>query len=99
MTTMPLMRCGHRAQGHRASDQAPVCVICAPAPGYDQPQTTEEAAKVTEGRMMRCAYRHGQDGHVCAGRTPRPSNPQAAFFASKPDEPYDEFYDGCWGWD
>lgn len=84
MTTM--MKCGHAAN---ARDELgnPVCAVCYGI--TTDAVVVVEGAKV-EGRMMRCSYGHG---------TPQPSDPRAAFFRSVPNEPYDEFYCGCWGWD
>lgn len=95
-----LMKCGCSTTGVRASDRAPVCVVHLRDGGPEDPATiVEDAPPDLSQRQMRCGYMHGRDGKVCAGRTPRPSNPAAAFFSHKPDKEFDEFYDGCWGWD
>ena len=104
MTDRPMMTCGHTAQGHTLPNDdtapAPVCVICS---------CTEVDAAYTgpaPERMMRCSYaKRSGDTHTGGGQYAGksfpsliPSNPQGAFFSSKPDAAEDEFYCGCWGW-
>jgi hypothetical protein len=97
MATM--MRCGHAAQGTTGTGE-PVCVICAGlTPDARVVADQAEAVAALAGREMRCSYLNGRDGRPCAGRTPRPSDPSAAFFGHRPGEEFDSFYDGCWGWD
>jgi hypothetical protein len=95
-----LMKCGHSTHAVTSSGE-PVCVICVGmTPDARIPATESESKALTDGRMMRCSYQRGRDGKPCAARTtPVPSNPRAAFFASKPSQEFDEFYCGCWGWD
>lgn len=97
MSTM--MRCGHATHATVAQTGAPACVICAPNPDAYEVADPDETANALAGRQMRCSYASGKNGRVCAGRTPRPSDPNAAVFGHKPDEEFDSFYDGCWGWD
>lgn len=95
-----LMKCGCNTHAVRAGTDEPVCVIHVTTGGPEDPATqVEDSPPDLSQRQMRCGYRHGKDGRVCAGRTPRPSDPRAAFFQRKPDEEFDQFYDGCWGWD
>jgi hypothetical protein len=47
-------------------------------------------------RMMKCSYSRGRDDKT---HEPVPSDPKAAFFEARPDEPMDKFYCGCWGWE
>lgn len=96
-----LMKCGHSTHAFNAATKEPVCVICV---GLTEdariPMAEEEAKSLTEGRMMRCSYARGRNGQPCAARlNPVPSNPASAFFESKPNEEFDQFYCGCWGWD
>lgn len=95
------MKCGHAAQGTRQADGAPVCIICLMSGGPDDPATiVDDNPPDLSGRLMRCSYTRGPDGRPCNGRAnPRPSDPQAAFFSHKPNAEYDEYFDGCWGWD
>lgn len=90
------MACGHTTHGKDAATGEPVCVVCWP-----KPESVQVAAEPPpEGRMMRCSYHHGADGKPCAARTtPRPSDTSAPFFTHRPGQEFDEFYDGCWGWD
>lgn len=93
----PLMECGCAAQGVDGAGN-PVCLVhFGLNPGATMVDTDPPDFS---GRRMVCSYRHGRDGKVCDGRAnPPPSNPSAAFFKSRPDEEFDSFYDGCWGWD
>lgn len=49
----------------------------------------EQSNMVDGGRKARCVY----CGNMVA------STPRLPFFESKPDKEYDEWYDGCRGWD
>ncbi len=40
-------------------------------------------------RQMKCSY----------GGNTKPSDRKAAFFIHHPNQKYDEYYCGCWGWD
>lgn len=93
----PLMECGHSAQGVDDNGN-PVCVVCVGIdPGARMVHTDPPDLS---SRLMRCSYLRGQNGQPCDARTnPRPSDTRAAFFAHKPDQEFDEFYCGCWGWD
>lgn len=80
------MKCGHTAN---AVDQFgnPVCVICH--------GITREALEVAdelpnlEGRTAKCDY--------CNNTSP--SNFDLPFFEYRPNDKYDHYYCGCFGWD
>lgn len=89
----PMMKCGHAANAKNALGK-PCCVICAGInPGAS---VVDEAPPSLEGRMAKCSYSKGRDGKPCLSM--KPSSPDLAFFESKPNEEYDRFYCGCWGW-
>lgn len=85
--SMPLMKCGCRAQGNDLRTGKPVCVVHigikagADEVAADEPDLTQRQAK--------CVY--------CSRTVP--SSEAAAFFVFHPDRPQDEFYCGCRGWD
>lgn len=92
----PLMACGHTANSttERNGVKIPTCFICAGiVDGYD---VVVDMKPSLEGRMALCVDRHGRDGK---GHTPVPSRWNMAFFEYRPDQEYDQFYCGCWGWD
>lgn len=99
-TELPMMKCGHRAQGHNGYGE-PVCVVCFGLfPGAKEVMPDDEVKERIEGRMMRCSYRSTSTGKPCENHAnPRPSDPRAAFFSSDPDADFDTYYCGCWGWD
>jgi hypothetical protein len=85
--TLPLMECGHTAQGTRVEDGAPVCVICLGIVlGAD---VVNSSPPNLEGREAECAH--------CLRR--QSSSTSLAFFQYDPDFSFDSFYDGCRGWD
>lgn len=84
---MPLIACGHTAQGFVGSDRSqPVCVIC-----YGMKPEAQIIAETPdlEGRVARCAD---------CGKE-RPSNINLPFFEHRPHMEKDSFYCGCLGWD
>lgn len=87
---MPLkMKCGHTANA-RTSEGDPCCVICAGL----KPEALiidheVHGTEGLEGRKARCPY--------CKKTTD--SRWELAFFEHKPESEYDEYYDGCFGWD
>jgi len=83
--TRPLMKCGHSANGEDENGN-PVCVICA---GITPDAKIVADTPNLEGRTARCTY---------CGRE-APSSTNLAFFEYRPDQPYDEYYCGCYGWD
>jgi len=46
------------------------------------------------GRMATCGSEKTNRAH-----NPKPSSPDLAFFRYTPDEPTDDYYCGCMGWD
>ena len=95
---LPMMKCGHRAQGTTMGTDLPVCVICVGiSPGATE---VDESPPNLEGRRARCS---------CGVN--RPSTEHLAFFEYKgpgsrfdrPDLPggaqFDDFYCGHAGWD
>lgn len=89
---MPMMKCGCRANSyHRKPDgtEEPACVVHAPDPAAYTPIPEPDLSQ----RRARCAYYKTTCGQE------RPSTDHLAFFVHKPDQPFDEFYCGCHGWD
>jgi hypothetical protein len=94
-------------------DRKVCCVICAGITGGDfdtDPAYLVDPEVDLSGRMARCSYalrNHEEDGShqagkvrgSAAGQPDQPSSFRLAFFAHKPDQPMDEYYCGCWGWD
>ena len=101
MSALPMMKCGHTAQG--MSDDEPVCVVCLPSSAAREVAITPNL----DGRMARCSYHKGGGEHQPgmpnrgwrATPQPVPSRVGLPFFSYKPDEPEDSYYCGCWGWD
>jgi hypothetical protein len=56
------------------------------------------AASDLTGRMAKCHYKSGRDGKAHANG-PVASSFSLAFFEYKPDQEFDTYYCGCWGWD
>lgn len=84
-TTPEIMECGHAAQSPG------VCVICScKEVAQEQPDLT--------GRKAKCHYAHaGRCKYECAKETD--SAFTLAFFKHQPEQEYDSYYCGCWGWD
>jgi len=84
-----LMKCGHTANAHKILDDGtsiPSCVIC----NCDEIQ---EERPSLEGRYA-----------VCSGCKKTPANTTKSrydlpFFEYRPNEKFDNYYCGCWGWD
>lgn len=84
-----LMKCGHVV--HIREGDQPLCPICT--------QRTTDAGFVVK--------KVGQDNEGLAGREAMctqcgkktPSRWMLPFFHRRPDKKYDEYYDGCRGWD
>ena len=84
---MPMMKCGHSANGFTelpGGERKPCCVICSVSAGADEIDETPNL----EGRIARCGC-----GNETASRT------DLAFFRYYPEHDKDEFYCGCSGWD
>lgn len=101
MKIKPMMKCGHAANS--IHDGKPACVICAGSnTGWDE---IDESPPSLEGRKARCAYRtpgrYGAQGGAMEGgfHGVKPSSSNLPFFEHKPNEAYDEYYCGCFGWD
>ena len=91
--TRYLMECGHVANAEKIdppnNDRKPVCAIC------DCDKIVKEArgADELEGRQAVCSQHKGCSPSVTSSRWELP------FFNYRPDEKYDTYYCGCWGWD
>lgn len=90
MRNPPMMKCGHAANAiltRPNGDQVPSCVVCyGLVAGADE---IDENPPSLEGREAMCSY--------C--RNTNPSSVNLAFFEYLPNQKYDNFYDGCRGWD
>ena len=101
---VPLMKCGHSANGRNSKTGRPVCVICA---GLTPDAEIEVETPSLEGRTARCAYYgarpYKNECPKCRGRErckcEEQSSSNLAFFEYRPDAEYDSFYCGCSGWD
>lgn len=95
----PIMACGCAANAVRG-DGLPVCVIHLGSPGATQVAATQPDLT---GRKARCTYarRGPHDGHSGGRPEPQPvdSSTRLPFFKHCPDQPEDDYYCGCWGWD
>jgi hypothetical protein len=90
-----MMKCGHAANA--TMNGKPVCAICFMATSDDAATIVVEAPDLS-GRRATCSYRTGRDGQ---GHDPQgvPSSVNLAFFEYLPNQPTDQYYCGCWGWD
>lgn len=81
----PMMTCGCAANATTEvnGNHVPCCVI------HDCTEVVDKKPSL-KGRKAKCSY--GSHGIV-------PSNWDLAFFSYRPDEEYDEYYCGCYGWD
>jgi len=85
----PMMKCGHSANA-TTEEGKPCCVVCIGIhPGAEE---INDNPPSFEDRKAHCSY-------YVRCKTEMYSSPKLAFFSHKPDEPYDEFYCGCYGWD
>ncbi len=104
--TLPLMKCGHTAQGTDGSGAA-ICAICLGATPYAR--IPADSPPDLSGRRARCSYSKSGEREHQPGRPgrgwravspqPVPSSMDLPFFAHRPDKPEDSYYCGCWGWD
>ena len=86
----PMMGCGHAANAHYTDSngvEQPSCVICV---GIVAGAKTVVETPNLEGRMARCSYGAHKDV---------PSSMKLAFFEHHPDQEFDRYYCGCYGWD
>ena len=81
-----LMKCGHTANATYGNDNQPCCLICAP-----KPEAFEIVVNLPNltGRKAKCSD--------CNNIVD--SNWDLPFFEYRPNEKYDKYYCGCWGWD
>lgn len=101
-----LMKCGHSANATVSNVvdgkdvTYPVCVICFGITHDAVIVVKEEEMPSLEGRQAKCSY---DNDRTSAGRNHKDSRVQSdtrlAFFAHKPDQEYDDYYCGCFGWD
>lgn len=112
MNSKPMMKCGHAANTTTKVNDVtvPCCVICFP----HRPDAIEiqEMLPDLTGRMASCYYRGSckerharyrdtiygnfdeKTGHAFA-----PSSTDLPFFKHRPDQQYDYYFCGCFGWD
>ena len=82
------MKCGHSANAYKIKDGVQIdgCAIC------DCFEEEEELPDLT-GRKAICT------GHKWSEQRIVDSNFNLPFFKNIPDQEYDAYYCGCWGWD
>jgi hypothetical protein len=94
MKNKPMMKCGHVANAVMA-DKKPACVIC------NCTSLSEQEIDLTD-RKARCTY-YGRTfthkGRMVTCTSENKSSTSLPFFKHKPENQYDEYYCGCWGWD
>ena len=83
-----LMKCGHVANGKNEQGQD-VCTICR----CSEIVTACTGTKGLEGRFALCSQHKG------IVNAPVPSKWELPLFQYRPNEKYDTYYCGCWGWD
>ncbi len=95
----PMMKCGHVANAVRklnGGEEVPVCVICA---GIDTGASEiDESPPDLSKRYAKCGYKRKRNGTL-HGPAVRSDKDKLAFFEHLPDEEFDDYYCGCWGWD
>ena len=79
----PLMKCGHTANA--IFKDRPCCIICAPNKNAFEINKDKNSLK---GRKSKCIY--------C--EKTKNSSWNLPFFKYLPNERYDEYYCGCYGW-
>lgn len=87
-----IMKCGHtdNSTWQRGKEQVPYCVICS----CDEiEREIKSPFDGLEGRMAIC----GQHKDI-SEKSIVPSRWDLPFFKYRPQEPYDAYYCGCWGW-
>ena len=114
MYSLPLMKCGHTAQGTTVIDgtSVPCCVICMGI--KEGARVVDDAPPSLEGRTSRCSYyRPGRqcscgNDHCPPTHTARhggnypsvaPSSTSLPFFYHQSGKEFDSHFCGCWGWD
>lgn len=99
----PMMMCGHAANALDIKTNRPSCVICMST--RSDLATTINPDYSFEKREARCAYDQpgagggGKYRKHTDGDSITPARMSLAFFESKPNEKWDRYYCGCWGWD
>jgi len=91
----PMMSCGHAANSEgtpAGGTRGPACAICSEF-------VVAPAQPNLEGRAAKCAYDNPRSKKVHTDRQRVPSSLSLAFFSWQPDEEFDEYYCGCYGWD
>lgn len=83
-----LMKCGHVANA-TTKDNKPACAICSEI-------RIEKECSGTIGLEERQAI---CTGHKGGNPKPFPSRWEMPFFEYRPNEKYDAYYCGCFGWD
>ena len=87
---MPMMKCGHVAQGVESETKKPICIICM---GIHTGATeVDDTPPDLTGRKARCSYFRRCGTEV-------DSNYKLAFFGYEPNREFDEFYCDCYGWE
>lgn len=86
MSEKPMMECGHVANAIDARTGEPCCVIC------NEFRTKIVSNNFSERKAICMGCKHGKANTV-------ESSMDLPFFQHRPDEEYDSYYCGCWGWD
>lgn len=86
---MYLMKCGHVANA-KDENGSSCCAICAPRSEAFQIAKHCEGNDGLEGRSARCIYNCGKKIE---------SKWELPFFKYQPDQEFDSYYCGCFGWD
>jgi hypothetical protein len=87
--TKPIMKCGHTANATTTIDNETIhcCVICA---GMTKENIIlQDKQPDLKNRKAKCDY---------CKKTAK-SNANLPFFEHKPEQKYDSYYCGCFGWD
>ena len=87
---VPMMKCGHAANAKDESGNPTCAICCGISEGWN---VVEDKLPDLTNRKARCTYYNSKCG------SERSSSVELAFFAHKPNKPYDEYYCGCFGWD
>ena len=88
---MSMMHCGHVANG-QTEDGKLCCTICYGVyPGAD---ITLDSTPEFKNRQAKCNY----NNQVGDCKSIVPSRLGLPFFEHKPDEDFDRYYCGCFGW-
>lgn len=87
----PLMACGHAANATNVKTGQPACAICVGI--HAGAETVAASPPDLLGRHARCIG--------CRNVTPSdaPSSLSLPFFQYHPEQDFDAFYCGCFGWD